>query len=57
MQTEAQWLANGLVTQGLDLGPSGLGLEQGVVYLAQHFFFRVFHRKFSPFSQRLHRRA
>ena len=34
-----------------------LGLEQGVVDLAQHFFLRVFHRKFSPFSQCLHRRA
>ena len=50
-------VGNGLVTQGLDLGPGGLGLEQGVVHLAQHLFLRVFHRKFSPFSQCLHRRA
>ena len=50
-------VGDGLVTQGLDLGPGSLGLEQGMVDLAQHFFFRVFHRKFSPFSQRLHRRA
>ena len=50
-------VGDGLIAQGLDLRPGSLRLEQGVVDLAQHFFLRVFHRKFSPFSQCLHRRA
>ena len=50
-------VGDGLIAEGPDLGPGCLGLEQGVVDLAQHFFLRVFHRKFSPFSQCLHRRA
>ena len=50
-------VGDGLIAEGADLGPGCLGLEQGVVDLAQHFFLRVFHRKFSPFSQCLHRRA
>ena len=50
-------VGDGLIAEGPDLGPGCLRLEQGVVDLAQHFFLRVFHRKFSPFSQCLHRRA
>ena len=50
-------VGDGLIAQGLYLGPGGLRLEQGMVNLAQHFFLCVFHRKFSPFSQCLHRRA
>ena len=50
-------VGDGLIAEGADLGPGCLRLEQGVVDLAQHFFLRVFHRKFSPFSQCLHRRA